>query len=76
MSVRRPAIPMKEFKEFVRIVRRLRRDCPWDRKQTHASLRSSLIEETYEAIEALDDGDAGELKRSWETSFCTLPCTP
>jgi len=36
------------------IVRRLRRDCPWDRKQTHRSLRESLIEEAYEVVETLD----------------------
>ena len=39
--------------------------CPWDRKQTHASLRPYLLEETYEALDALDRGDldalAGEL---------------
>jgi tetrapyrrole methylase family protein / MazG family protein len=57
-----PAIPTRQFSEFVRIVRRLRRDCPWDRKQTHRSLRHSLIEETYEVIEALDRNDVKELK--------------
>jgi uncharacterized protein YabN with tetrapyrrole methylase and pyrophosphatase domain len=31
--------------------------CPWDRKQTHASLRPFLLEETYEALDALDRGD-------------------
>ncbi|GAC1553411.1 MAG: nucleoside triphosphate pyrophosphohydrolase [Herpetosiphon sp.] len=31
--------------------------CPWDRKQTHASLRPFLLEETYEVLEALDTGD-------------------
>ena len=31
--------------------------CPWDREQTHASLRSDLLEECYEALEALDQGD-------------------
>jgi tetrapyrrole methylase family protein / MazG family protein len=56
-------IPKKEFEEFVRIVRRLRRDCPWDREQTHASLRPSLVEETYEVIEALDEGNMEELKK-------------
>jgi MazG family protein len=65
MSKRYPAIPEKEFQAFVRVVRRLRRDCPWDRKQTHKSLRHPLIEETYEVIEALDAGDmrglSGEL---------------
>jgi len=36
--------------------------CPWDREQTHASLRSSLLEETYETLEALDEDDMDELK--------------
>lgn len=31
--------------------------CPWDREQTHQSIKKSLIEETYEAIDALDTGD-------------------
>jgi tetrapyrrole methylase family protein/MazG family protein len=35
--------------------------CPWDRKQTHASLRENLLEECYEALEALDEGDSGKL---------------
>ncbi len=35
--------------------------CPWDRAQTHASLRSHLVEETYEAIEAIDRGDLDAL---------------
>ncbi len=35
--------------------------CPWDRKQTHASLRECLLEECYEVLEALDEGDAGRL---------------
>ena len=56
-------IPSEEFKRFISIVRRLRKDCPWDRKQTHQSLRHSLIEETYEVVEALDQGDTDELKK-------------
>jgi len=35
-------------------VARLRRECPWDREQTHASLARHLLEETYEAIEAIE----------------------
>ena len=31
--------------------------CPWDREQTHKSIRQSLIEETYEAVDAIDDDD-------------------
>lgn len=36
--------------------------CPWDRAQTHASLRRFLLEETYEALSALDDGDPAKLR--------------
>jgi len=61
MSSSYPAIPRKDFAIFVRVIRRLRRDCPWDRKQTHKSLRHALIEETYEVVEALDAGDTNEL---------------
>lgn len=35
--------------------------CPWDKKQTHASLKPYLVEETYEALQAIDDGDDTEL---------------
>jgi MazG family protein len=62
MPARYPAIPLEQFRTFVRIVRRLRRDCPWDRKQTHRSLRHSLIEETYEVIAALDARDMDGLR--------------
>lgn len=36
--------------------------CPWDRKQTHQSLRPYLLEETYEVLDALDSGDVGALR--------------
>jgi len=36
--------------------------CPWDREQTHASLRGSLIEEAYETAEAIDEADDGHLR--------------
>jgi MazG family protein len=51
------------FKQFIQIVKRLRKDCPWDREQTHQSIRQSLIEETYEVIEAIDQNDSTELKK-------------
>ncbi|MBA4311217.1 MAG: nucleoside triphosphate pyrophosphohydrolase [Chlorobiaceae bacterium] len=53
----------KEFLKFVEITKRLRKECPWDREQTHTSIRHSLIEETYEVVEALDNNDMNELKR-------------
>lgn len=36
--------------------------CPWDRKQTHTSLRPYLLEETYEVLEAIDEGSAAALR--------------
>ncbi len=49
--------------DFVAVVRQLRRDCPWDRAQTHASVRHLLIEETYEAVAAIDEEDWDALKK-------------
>ena len=47
-----------------RIAERLRapNGCPWDREQTHASLRPHLLEEAYEALEALDSGDLDRVR--------------
>ena len=54
---------LKQFATLVDIIARLRAPdgCPWDRKQTHASLRENLLEECYEVLEALDEGDSGKL---------------
>ena len=48
-----------ECAELVKIMATLRspHGCPWDRKQTHDSLRPFLLEETYEALDALDRGE-------------------
>ncbi len=58
---------LESFNEFILIVSRLRKECPWDREQTHASLRPMLIEEAYETVEAIDHGidtgDYTELKK-------------
>ena len=40
--------------DLVGLMRRLRRDCPWDQEQTHASLTRHLLEEAYEALDALE----------------------
>jgi len=53
----------KEFEKFIEITKRLRKECPWDREQTHKSIRHSLIEETYEVVEAIDNNDMNELKK-------------
>jgi tetrapyrrole methylase family protein/MazG family protein len=53
----------RQFATLVDIVARLRAPdgCPWDREQTHSSLRANLLQECYEALEALDEGDSGKL---------------
>ena len=54
---------LSQFDALVNIIARLRAPdgCPWDRKQTHASLRENLLEECYEVLEALDGGDSVKL---------------
>ncbi len=54
---------LEAYADFVAIVRQLRRDCPWDREQTHDSVKHLLIEEAYETVDAIDAGDWDELKR-------------
>ena len=51
------------FAELVEIMARLRGEggCPWDREQTHESIKPYLIEETYEVLEAIDDQDLAKL---------------
>ena len=56
--------PGDRFTELVDIMRTLRSPagCPWDREQTLRSLRPFLLEETYEALEAIDGGDPAALR--------------
>ncbi|HCR55304.1 MAG TPA: nucleoside triphosphate pyrophosphohydrolase [Cytophagales bacterium] len=51
------------YADFIQIVRRLRKECPWDREQTHESIRHLIIEEAYEAVEAIEKGDWEELRK-------------
>ena len=66
-SVWLPALPALEAhrspQTLQRIVAYLRAPggCPWDRKQTHATLRQAVVEEAYETVDAIDAGDAGNL---------------
>src|SRR5690606_15742950 len=53
---------MRAYADFIAVVRQLRRECPWDREQTHESVRHLLIEEAYEAVDAIDAADWDELK--------------
>jgi tetrapyrrole methylase family protein/MazG family protein len=55
------------FEAFQEIVAHLRAPdgCPWDREQTHASLRTHLLEESYEALGAIDSGDADAMREEF-----------
>jgi len=47
---------------LVAVMDRLRTECPWDAKQTHATLAPYLLEESYEALDALESGDQAALR--------------
>ncbi|MCU7511405.1 MAG: nucleoside triphosphate pyrophosphohydrolase [Ignavibacteria bacterium] len=52
----------QKFAEFVQIVHRLRKECPWDMEQTHDSIKENTLEEAYEVVESIDHKDYSELK--------------
>lgn len=52
-----------KFNEFVEIVKRLRKECPWDHEQTNDSIKAATIEEAYEVVEAIDNKDYEDLKK-------------
>jgi XTP/dITP diphosphohydrolase len=54
--------PGARLLELVAVMDRLRRSCPWDQEQTHRSLARYLVEETYEALEAIESGDGEHLR--------------
>ena len=54
---------LEAFADFIAIVRQLRRDCPWDREQSHESIKHLLIEEAYETVEAIDEEDWPNLQK-------------
>jgi tetrapyrrole methylase family protein / MazG family protein len=56
------------FESFAEIVAHLRAPedgCPWDKEQTHESLRKHLLEESYEAIAAIDSGDFASMREEF-----------
>jgi tetrapyrrole methylase family protein/MazG family protein len=63
-----PALPLEQnlrsFATLEEIVAKLRGPggCPWDKEQTHATLKPHLIEESYEVLDALDSGDSDKLQ--------------
>ncbi len=55
---------MRKFDTFTAIIARLRAPdgCPWDKEQTHQSLRENLLQESYEVLDALDAGEPDKLQ--------------
>jgi tetrapyrrole methylase family protein/MazG family protein len=55
------------FEAFAEIIAHLRapNGCPWDREQTHETLRKHLLEEAYEAIAAIDSGDFADMREEF-----------
>ncbi len=56
-------MPENKFTELVEILRKLRKECPWDREQTNDSIKAATIEEAYEVVEAIDNNNFNELKK-------------
>lgn len=54
--------PGARLLELMLVMDRLRSECPWDREQTHRSLATYLLEETYETLEAIESGDQVHLQ--------------
>ena len=55
-------VPGARLLDLVTVMDRLRTSCPWDREQTHESLATYLLEETYETLEAIETGDHHHLR--------------
>jgi len=55
-------VPGARLIDLVRVMDRLRRNCPWDQERTHESLAKYLLEESYETLEAIDTGDRAHLR--------------
>ncbi len=54
-------LPGARVLDLVAVMETLRRECPWDRKQTHASLAPYLLEEAYEVVDTIEGGDLAAL---------------
>ena len=57
----KPSYGFEDLRKLVQVLR-APDGCPWDRVQTHSSIRRNFIEEVYEACEAIDNGDTDGLR--------------
>ena len=63
--------PISSFQDLIELMQKLRSKdgCPWDKEQSHASLKPHLVEEAYEVIDAIDSGDPDKLKEELADLF-------
>ena len=61
----------EQLLEILRILRDPENGCPWDKVQTHASIRKNFLEETCEALEAIDADDPQLMQESWAMCWCS-----
>ena len=67
----------EDLVQIIRILRDPETGCPWDKVQTHASIRKNFLEETCEALEAIaaDDADMGIVRIKHQIArLCVAPC--
>ena len=62
----------EQFDRVIKLVKVLRQECPWDKKQTSQSLAHLLLEESYELVDAYDQGNESELKKELGDLFLHL----
>ncbi len=62
-AAKNPDNVLDQMEAFIEIVRILRRECPWDRKQTNESIAHLMIEEAYETIDAIYDNNDREFAK-------------
>ncbi len=55
-------LPGARLLDLIQVMDRIRRECPWSSRQTHKGLAKYGIEEAYELVEAIEDGDRDELR--------------
>ena len=63
---------MKEFDRLVEVMRRVKTECPWDRKQTHETIRQYFVEETYEVLDAIDSKNDTNLREELGDVLCQV----
>lgn len=62
-KAKNPDDALSQMEAFIEIVKLLRKDCPWDKEQTHKSISHLLIEEAYETLDAINEENMQEFSK-------------